>query len=631
MDDSPQSRVELAAAARKSLPEVSGYYPLISVKNFGAVGDGIVDDTQAFKEALRQAYLAKRTLYVPGGTYRVNLIMNYPVNIRGDGPGTSILTSYLDGGWALTMEAALGGWRYGSIEDIGFGGYNSTYGYSVKMRVYAGPWAFTRCAFNSRVGIYKEFGPQAGLYDNCNFACDYYGFYAYCAALGAIHEVVSIYAAGTGYSVGDVLTVVDTSGTGGTATVLRVDAATGAVLQVSLSTPGEGYPINYTENYILRTNLATTVAPAGGTGCRLSVTTTGLNCLGQDHFRDCYFVGSEKAAIFLHSLQPNNTQTSLTDCVLERNAGMGLCVYNFSGGYYPGLSIENCHTEANATSGTVQIHTSDPTSATGTSLTPRTLYFRDADARLVNTPLCQIELATGPAPGGAGDQGSHLVAVQCQGGQADSGLTQSALSSHVLEDTVGGHAPDVAFFVDSFFDWQATIGGAIARTQPRAIVSNAYTPDYALMFDGDAINMDGTAVIAPASQPGALLFPNCGEYVFGAAQTESLTGVNLTLAASKYAVVTFDLMRVSGTGGTINTGMLGTALFDSFAIPAQTGRWWSFGGVFGTGAGATNVAPIGVVTGGAATTLRFSALQLLLFDTKQEALEYMRERIYCTP
>lgn len=80
--------------------------------------------------------------------------------------------------------------------------------------------------------------------------------------VGAITGV-AIAADGSGYAVGDVLTVVQSGGSLGT---LQVDAvsATGEVLEVSILTRGSAYTT--------ATGLSTTVVPSGGTGCTINIT-----------------------------------------------------------------------------------------------------------------------------------------------------------------------------------------------------------------------------------------------------------------------------------------------------------------------------------------------------------------------
>jgi hypothetical protein len=67
----------------------------VSVKDFGAVGDGLTDDTLAINLALKQLYCvtanpaARKTLYFPAGHYIVTNSINVPSNARLVGEGSS--------------------------------------------------------------------------------------------------------------------------------------------------------------------------------------------------------------------------------------------------------------------------------------------------------------------------------------------------------------------------------------------------------------------------------------------------------------------------------------------------------------------------------------------------------------
>ena len=64
----------------------------VSVKEFGAVGDGKTDDTQAFKKAIEQS--PGKTLLVPAGRYRITdflYIRHSGTSLLGESPAKSIL------------------------------------------------------------------------------------------------------------------------------------------------------------------------------------------------------------------------------------------------------------------------------------------------------------------------------------------------------------------------------------------------------------------------------------------------------------------------------------------------------------------------------------------------------------
>ena len=72
----------------KGLPDIS---PGVSVKDFGAKGDGVTDDSQAFLDAL--ANVRSGAIEVPPGRYRITRILeiNRPnVVLRGAGPDRTL-------------------------------------------------------------------------------------------------------------------------------------------------------------------------------------------------------------------------------------------------------------------------------------------------------------------------------------------------------------------------------------------------------------------------------------------------------------------------------------------------------------------------------------------------------------
>jgi hypothetical protein len=84
-------------------------------------------------------------------------------------------------------------------------------------------------------------------------------------AAGAVSSA-SLHTAGSGYSVGDVLTVVQSGGSLCTLTVTSVDTD-GEILAFEITTAGSGYSV--------ADDLETTVSPSGGTGCTVNILAVG--------------------------------------------------------------------------------------------------------------------------------------------------------------------------------------------------------------------------------------------------------------------------------------------------------------------------------------------------------------------
>ncbi len=53
---------------------------MLNVKDYGAVGNGVTDDTQAFADAIADAQAAQDTLIVPQGVYAVSSLPNLGAN-----------------------------------------------------------------------------------------------------------------------------------------------------------------------------------------------------------------------------------------------------------------------------------------------------------------------------------------------------------------------------------------------------------------------------------------------------------------------------------------------------------------------------------------------------------------------
>lgn len=159
----------------------------VSVKDFGAAGDGITDDTAAIQRALDRAFSTNqivlqtnyhRTLYFPAGTYIVSATINIPPysRIQGEGKRTTSIQGSMSAPIAQFADSfgQVGGY-YGSpiamadpdiseyhLSDISFA--HNSISYNQSCLVIDGAWTatFNRCMFR---GLLRETsGDHAGSY-----------------------------------------------------------------------------------------------------------------------------------------------------------------------------------------------------------------------------------------------------------------------------------------------------------------------------------------------------------------------------------------------------------------------------------------------------------------------------------
>ncbi len=124
-------------------------------------------------------------------------------------------------------------------------------------------------------------------------------------------------AGGTGYNINDLLTLA--VGTGGVARVTAV-SSTGAVTAVSLESVGTGYSVG--------TGIATTVAPVGGTGCTLAITSVDFTELAATPIAHNYKIGDTvtiSGANGVGASKFNGTYTIIGISTLTTNLAFSYC------------------------------------------------------------------------------------------------------------------------------------------------------------------------------------------------------------------------------------------------------------------------------------------------------------------
>ncbi|MFZ8878319.1 MAG: glycosyl hydrolase family 28-related protein [Paracoccaceae bacterium] len=80
----------------------------VSVKDFGAVGDGVADDTTALQNAINAAELVNGSVYLPSGTYKITagLVVDQTIRIYGETTEGSIISNETNDVVAITVDSA---------------------------------------------------------------------------------------------------------------------------------------------------------------------------------------------------------------------------------------------------------------------------------------------------------------------------------------------------------------------------------------------------------------------------------------------------------------------------------------------------------------------------------------------
>lgn len=120
---------------------------VVSVKDFGAVGDGVTDDTAAIQAAVNAATISCGYVYLPAGTYKISSTIevqataassNHYCSFAGDGPSKSVISVAMSSGAAIsyTQSATNRFHLYPIVSGIAFI-QSGTAGTSIGVRINA--------------------------------------------------------------------------------------------------------------------------------------------------------------------------------------------------------------------------------------------------------------------------------------------------------------------------------------------------------------------------------------------------------------------------------------------------------------------------------------------------------------
>lgn len=160
---------------------------IVSVKDFGAVGDGITNDTTAINNALATG----SRVYFPAGTYLANVVSLQPTfDVYGDGMDRTIIKPYstsLPAFKNMSNPGSANFWRRSSISKISLqssGNVGNGFTFGDPAVYTAGDEQIGRVDFTEveilgfNKGIFKTCGNIGNNFYSCRFASNNYNYYA---------------------------------------------------------------------------------------------------------------------------------------------------------------------------------------------------------------------------------------------------------------------------------------------------------------------------------------------------------------------------------------------------------------------------------------------------------------------
>jgi hypothetical protein len=559
----------------------------VNVKNFGALGNDSADDSIPIQRAINTG----KTVFFPKGTYRCNVYIGNSILV-GEGTTSTIIKPYNTAIAAVTVVVSPPYWAsHKEIRNIAFYGQGTRQGVGVAFGI-TNITDIDFAAGNTSNNPGNAPGTYGAPYIQYAQSMKFYGCY-----FNNLHKGVTWEAGNIGSE----------------------------MFACSASNCNYGF-------YMLNNK-------GGGDGMQ-------SGCK--------YFFGGEISScdvgVYSHNSNIINGQISFYGTIFEYDQ---VAVYSYSsGGMVSPIIIQNCWQEGNGTY--MQVYQGKPATIdidnyTGSATTlvksvqavPRKTFIFDGDDMdyVVETTFAgdiavlgtntrvyitksRVETSAGCSGGGITVANPDTSQVHISNSAGGCGVNVGSSAAGVIFENLD-LVRTISPFQASGFVWPVAHRAHLAPSgmSPRRAVAET--------FASAPIGTSGTASITGSLVADGVIYPQCNEYTrnpmaFG--EYFAPTGCSFTTTAGYY-VCTVDVKVVSGG--------VRLSLWDRDAnqwfIEAQgaVGKWVTFGAIGYSTGGQTIYLDMGNDVGNC--VWRISAFQVVRFDTKWEAIDYLDSRSYCAP
>jgi len=167
------------AVARTALDKLRD---VLSVKDFGAVGDGVADDTAALAAAIAAGKAASKSVYFPAGTYLTDLVAvghlagSTAISLLGDGAGvTTLQKKTADGACVLTFNDGATGYGHFYVSDLSVIGIAGDTPAAIRANACVRSVCSNVSAYQAGIG-FEDLGGITNLYQHCIASSNDIGF-----------------------------------------------------------------------------------------------------------------------------------------------------------------------------------------------------------------------------------------------------------------------------------------------------------------------------------------------------------------------------------------------------------------------------------------------------------------------